>query len=64
VNDAKKTATGPAGLAGLGPAIAVAHPNGGVKEQTAGLYGQRLAEHGYIAIVADAAYQGASAGQR
>jgi len=45
------------------PAIAIAHPNGGVKEQTAGLYGQRLAEHGYITIVADAAYQGASAGQ-
>jgi uncharacterized protein len=44
------------------PAVAVAHPNGGVKEQTAGLYGQRLADHGYIAIVADAAYQGASGG--
>jgi uncharacterized protein len=45
------------------PAIAVAHPNGGVKEQTAGLYGQCLAEQGYITIVADAAYQGASGGQ-
>ena len=44
------------------PAVVVAHPNGGVKEQVAGLYAQRLAEHGYITITADASYQGASEG--
>jgi fermentation-respiration switch protein FrsA (DUF1100 family) len=45
------------------PTIVLAHPNGGVKEQVAGLYAQRMAELGYITITADAAYQGGSSGE-
>ncbi|MDE5832181.1 MAG: alpha/beta hydrolase [Desulfovibrio sp.] len=45
------------------PAVVAAHPNGGVKEQVAGEYAQKLADAGYIAITADAAFQGASGGE-
>lgn len=45
------------------PAVVVSHPGGGVKEQAAGLYAQKLAESGLITIAFDRSYQGASTGE-
>jgi len=45
------------------PALVGVHPAGGVKEQTIGLYAQKLAAHDFVVLVYDSTYQGASGGE-
>lgn len=45
------------------PALVGIHPAGGVKEQAIGLYAKRLAQHGFVVVVYDSSYQGASGGE-
>ena len=44
------------------PAIAVSGPFGAVKEQSSGLYAQKMAELGFFAIAFDPSYTGESGG--
>ena len=45
------------------PAIVVGHPMGAVKEQSANLYAQKMAEQGYITVSFDLSFWGGSEGQ-
>ncbi len=44
------------------PALAVSGPFGAVKEQSSGLYAQKMAEKGYLTIAFDPSYTGESSG--
>ena len=52
----------PRNVNGKLPAIAVSGPFGAVKEQSAGLYAQTMAERGFLTIAFDPSYTGESGG--
>ena len=52
----------PKGAEGKLPAIAVSGPFGAVKEQSSGLYAQKMAEFGFLTIAFDPSYTGESGG--
>jgi len=52
----------PKSVSGKAPGLVVVHPGGGVKEQTANTYAQRLSQEGYVSIAFDASHQGSSEG--
>lgn len=45
------------------PAIVVGHPMGAVKEQSANLYAQKMAERGFVTLAIDLSFWGGSAGE-
>ena len=53
----------PKGAEGKLPAIAVSGPFGAVKEQSSGLYAQKMAELGFLTIAFDPSYTGESGGE-
>ena len=52
----------PKGVTGKLPAIAISGPFGAVKEQSSGLYAQKMAELGFLTLAFDPSYTGESGG--
>ncbi|KAF7520166.1 hypothetical protein PCG10_009348 [Penicillium crustosum] len=52
----------PQNITGTLPGLVIIHPGGGVKEQAASVYAEKLSLEGYVTIAYDAAHQGDSEG--